>query len=138
MSKAFTLVSILGSALLIAGSVGATRLQEKNAPEDKRQAELSDATPVGLGVITPQQRAHSKLFEDYKDLNGGKTVRDVLALHRGKDVVIGVELPLIASNGSSIPSVAPEQFYKDLALDSDAVIRGTVVQKTAQITESVF
>ena len=67
MSKAFLCGFIAGVALLVV-SVGASRLQDQNAivkerNETRYQAELVDATPVQLGVLTPKQQFHGRLHK---------------------------------------------------------------------------
>jgi hypothetical protein len=72
MSKPFVWGFIVGVALLIVAGVGASRLQDKNAKlkeadEKQYQIEVVDATPVQLGVLTEQQRIHSRLYPYYKE-----------------------------------------------------------------------
>jgi hypothetical protein len=63
-------------ALLVVVGVGASKFRQKNAELEKErveraeyQAELADATPVQVGVLSASQRIHSELYTNYKERN---------------------------------------------------------------------
>jgi hypothetical protein len=143
MSKAFILGFLIGLLLLIGGGVAASKLAPKaqdrdreakrQARERERQAELADATPVELGMLSEKQRAHSRLYKHYAQMTGGRTVGGEMAKKPGKDIGVLVASPLQAAPVGDPPTV--RQFLRRLANDSDSVVRGSVVGKTAQVTE---
>src|SRR5581483_12369261 len=103
MSKSFMMGFIVGLALLVVAGVGASRLQDKavqskdkSAEERQFAIEALDASPVQLGVLTPQQRAHSKLYLHYSQLRR-KTIGDLVTQVKGKYRIVGtvVEVGLL-------------------------------------------
>src|SRR5437763_9943925 len=103
MSKSFILDFVVGIALLVVAGVGASRIQNKavqsrdQAAEEKQfKIEAVDATPVQLGILTPQQRAHSKLYIYYLQLRR-ETIGDLVARAKGKHRIVGtaLEVPLL-------------------------------------------
>ena len=141
MSKSFVLGFIVGLALLIVAGVGASRLQRRDATrieaeelERKYQAELVEATPVELGALSERQRIHSKLFAHYKEARGGDLIGGLVAEAKGKYKIIetGFGPPLTEL---ITKSETPENFFSNLARESDAVIRGKVIRQTSQVTE---
>ncbi|HEX8090283.1 MAG TPA: hypothetical protein VF762_15600 [Blastocatellia bacterium] len=141
MSKSFMFGFVVGAALIVVAGVGASRLQRRDAThmeaeelERKYQAELMEATPVELGALSERQRIHSKFFAHYKRLRGSDVIGGLVAEAKGKYKVIetGVHLPLTEL---ITKSETPENFLSNLARESDAVIRGTVIKKTSQVTE---
>lgn len=139
MSKSFILGLIVGAGLLIVAGVGASRLQDKNtrlkeADEKQFQEKLADATPVKLGVLTEKQKLHSKLFAGYQQRRGDASISELATRAKGK----GKFLQIIAFVGLEPvlkESVTPEKYFGDLTQASDAVIRGSVIKKTSQVTE---
>ncbi|MGA9767660.1 MAG: hypothetical protein WBV94_01365 [Blastocatellia bacterium] len=144
MSKSFIWGFILGTALLIAAGVGASRLQDKNATlnaklkdadENRYQIEVVDASPVQSGALTEHQRIHSRIFAYYKQMRDGlpdhQKISDYFADPKGK--VMGT---IITVGVGAVPDPqTPEEFLGELAHKSDVVIKGTVIRKISQITE---
>jgi hypothetical protein len=140
MSKSFIWGFIIGVMVLVVAGVGASRLQDKNAKlkaedEKRYQIEVVDATPVQLGLLTEQQRLHSKHFAYYKrqaDLMPiyGK-ISEFFANPKGKvmETIVCVRLSFMPE------SKTPERFFSELAQKSDAIIRGKATKKVSQITE---
>jgi len=91
---------------------------------------MTDATPVKLGVLTATQRAHSKLYVGYNAAN--KTIPEMMAEAPGDPItfVIYVGFYRLPNRDTS-----PRAFVSDLSKNANAVIRGTVVAKTSQVTE---
>lgn len=139
MSKSFVWGFIAGVALLIVASVGASRLQDKNAVVQEKnerlyQAEIVDATPVQPGALTAKQRFHSRLFSGAGMHVGGKTISEWMASYKGQRVFLGTDIlgrRFLASDQLE----TPEDFFGRLAQESDAVIRGRITGKISQITE---
>src|SRR5215471_1379726 len=142
MSKSFVAGFVAGIALLIVVGVGASRLNRKDPSQQKDEAaqrkheadlaaELADSTPVQSGVLTERQRAHSKLFSDYKQQRGERTIS--FLARNATDGVAGTTV-LIGQGQLLYPDV-PENYFGKLSRESDSVVRGRVVRKTSQITE---
>jgi hypothetical protein len=141
MSKPFVFGFVAGLALLIVAGVGASRLQQKDAEQDKRRAEVAeyqpeigDATPVRLGLLTPKQRFHSKLHNGSVGDVTGKTISQLIAAYRGQRVVLGryIDGRMWLPSGEPEP---PEDYFGRFAQESDAIIRGRAITKISQITE---
>jgi hypothetical protein len=140
MRKSFLVGFIAGLVLIAVAGAGASKLQNKTlssrdkaAEEEQFRTEAIDATPVQLGVLTSQQRFHSKLYAHYLQLRT-KTISDLVTQFKGKHRVVGtvVEVPLMEV---VTQPKTPESYFGKLADQSDAVIRGKVISKTSQVTE---
>ena len=140
MSKSFVWGFIAGVALLIVAGVGASRLQDKNAKlkaeeEKLYQREVVDATPVHLGVLTEQQRIHSRLYSYYKEMRpspqGYRKITDYFINPKSKVMETTLLVGLLP-----VPEPkTPEEYLGELARESDAIIQGAVDKKVSQITE---
>jgi hypothetical protein len=141
MSKSFVLGFIVGVALLIVAGVGASRLQRRDAAridaeelERKYQAELVEATPVELGALSEGQRIHSKLYTPYKQIKGNETISSLVAQAKGKSKIVETGVYPRLMPEITQPET-PDNYFGNLAGESDAVIRGRVTKKTSQVTE---
>lgn len=97
-------------------------------PQSKAHVE-DPPTPVQLGVMTEKQRQHSKLYNSYK---GNGDLQELLSKTPGEEVTI-TSLP-------GIPELSPKGENTPSALDflvenADAVVIGTVSNKTSQLNE---
>lgn len=140
MSKAFISGLSIGLALLIVVGVGASKLRQKNAERERErvelaeyQAELADATPVEVGVLSANQRIHSSLYTDYKQRNGNATIDELLDLARSSTKI--VKLNFFVGLGPLMEADKPERFFGELARSSDAIVRGRVTNRVSQLTE---
>ena len=139
MSKSFIWGLIIGTALLIVVGVGASRLQDKNAKlkeadEKQFQAKLADATPVELGILTEKQKLHSKLFAGYQQRRGDATISELATRAKGKGRLLQI-IAFVGLEHITNEPETPEKYFGDLTQASDAVIRGSVIKKTSQVTE---
>jgi hypothetical protein len=135
MSRAFTLGVVIGGlALLIAGSVGATRLRpvrvqsEANAQLD---AEREQATRVGTVALDNVHRR--ELFEGYEVFAGGKTLAELAA-----ETTNGY-VRLVVHKGLSVAppmnsQVSRRNLLADEAENADLVVQGTVIRQASHIT----
>jgi hypothetical protein len=138
MSKSFICGFVVGVALLVAG-VGATKWQDQDAivkerNEKQYQAEIVDATPVQLGVLTPKQQFHSRLHKGAGMMVGGKTISEWMAFYKGQRIVIRTDILGRRFLPSDQPEI-PEDYFRRFAQESDAIIRGRVTGKISQMTE---
>lgn len=140
MSKSFISGFVIGIVVLVVVGIGTSRLQDNNSTlkdteEKKYQLEVKDATPVQLGMLTEQQRNHSKLYIYYKAQADSmpiyKRISDLYLNPKGKVMETIVDVGLCP-----LPEPeTPEKFFGNLAQESDAIIYGTVIKKLSQITE---
>jgi hypothetical protein len=96
------------------------------------EAEIKDATPVQLGVMTDAERAHSRLHVGYASLAGRRLSDGAKAARDSGQLTVGLHI------GVCLFSVGPEsskKFFTRLAQESDAIIRGSARKKTSQLTE---
>ncbi|HXU36073.1 MAG TPA: hypothetical protein VN937_06885 [Blastocatellia bacterium] len=140
MSKAFIFGLVIGLALLGVFGVGASKLRQKNAEQEKEreelaeyQAELADATPVEVGVLSASERIHSGLYTDYKQRNSNATIDELLDVARSSTKI--VKLDFYVGLGFLMEADKPERFFGELARSSDAIVRGRVTNKVSQLTE---
>lgn len=139
MSKAFISGLAIGLALLVVVGVGAS-LRQKNAEHERQrvelaeyQAELADATPVEVGVLSASQRIHSSLYTDYKQRNNNATIDEFLDVARSSTKI--VKLDCFVGYGFLMEADKPERFFGELARSSDAIVRGRVTKKVSQLTQ---
>jgi hypothetical protein len=139
MSRKTLLAAIATAAVLTVISISAAqkasklkdqRLASKNdlRQQQKEQAR-ADATLIEDGVKDPRQKEHAKRYKGYKS---GKKLRDLTAatgdvmLRRG-----------VGTQGGD-PGEAPfdfQKFLQEMAGEADAVVIGTVRDKSSQLTE---
>jgi hypothetical protein len=138
MRRSFLFGFLAGLVLLIVAGVGASRLRQKDKEEAAYLRELVDATPVQLGVLTEQQRVHSKLaiYARYEialtGLKGGKKISEAVTNLKGKVYELCISPGL-----TELPSAeTPSSFFGELASKSDSVIRGMTRRKVSQITDN--
>jgi hypothetical protein len=129
MSKAFVAGLVAGVTLLIVVGVGASCHRHQTADEEAFQKELPDATPVRLGVLTKKQRYRSKLCRHYQV---AWTISDMVA-KQSKGKVVGTTV--LPGHGALLKPETPENFFRNIAHSSDAIIRGRVLKKAPQITD---
>jgi len=141
MSKPFLIGFVSGLALLFVVGVGASRLRQKDAEDAKQrselerfQAELVDATPVQLGVLTETQRIHSKLYSHYLKLGSNRTISGLVAQATGKSKIVETGV-LVGMTEVLTEPATPENYFGELTELSDAVVRGRVIRSVAQLTE---
>jgi len=141
MSKPFVLGFVIGLALLVVAGVGASRLHQKDAEDVKHraelaeyQAELSDAAPVQLGVLSQKERIHSTLYTHYRERNNNRRISELIEPARGTHKIVGIDF-LIGLSPLLTESQTPESFLGELARESDAIIRGKVTNRVSRITE---
>ena len=141
MTKPFVLGFIVAVALLIVAGVGASRLQRRDAArldveaeEKEYQAKIVDATPIKFGALSEKQRTHSKLYSNYRQERGGRTISGLAAQAKGKSK-IAKTIAFVGHREVLTEPETPEVYFGELAQASDAVIRGRIAKKVSQITE---
>ncbi len=90
------------------------------------------ATVIKQGVITPKQKEHSRLYQEYG--RGLKSIPEQLASGM-PGVLIKVGPPLQGMTRNPIP-ISLQEFLRKLACDSNAVVIGSVKDNTSQMTEN--
>lgn len=136
MSKGLIVGFIFGVILL--GIVGGASRQGRSDQErkniDRYRAEIGDATPVTIGVLSRKQMIHRKLFNGYSKHLPGESISDLIASHRGRRTVLERNVYGRTWFPSDSPDV-PGEYFARLAAECDAIVRGKAVHKTSQITE---
>jgi len=118
--------------LLVAVAViSATALQ--NPSTKKQVSHEQEATPVQEGVMTKEQRVHSRLFKEQKGI--GKKLSEIADEQSDNEGVV-VEalpgLPMLSPQGESVSKDTLEK----TAGGADAIVIGVVNNKTSQLTET--
>jgi hypothetical protein len=137
MSKGPDIGFVFG--LLMLGILGTGASRQARSNEERRnneryRAEIRDATPVQLGVLNQKPRTNSRLFNAYSKSLPGESITDLIASHRGRRIVLERNVYGRAWLSSAQPDV-PEEYFRRLAGECDAVIRGKAFNKASQITE---
>jgi hypothetical protein len=135
MSKAFVFGLVTGLALLLGIGVRSSRLTQTDPEEKVFQAELPDATPIKVGVLTERQRAHSKLYSQYREMRAQNmdSITELAAHNKGKCKI--VQTRTFTPLGPLLGPDTPENYFDRLARESDAVLLGRPTKKVSQITE---
>lgn len=132
VSLGLVLLGILSvaSTIVITGLGSSQQSPSTNAKKQTgidRRPKLGDPTPVEEGVITEKQRKHSKLYKvdgpnrrKLRDLVSGRTEVDVV--EEAGDVQIPRVLYL-------------DKYLRKISCQSDAVVIGTVSNKSSQLIE---
>jgi hypothetical protein len=120
-SKMFALlgVSLFGLAIAYVVSNGSTSLSKQE-----------DATPVQRGVMSAQQREHSKLYSKY---NSERKISELIRKEKG-DVEVYRLTPL-GADLSTGPIESTSDILKRASCDADAVVVAVVEAKSPQLTE---
>lgn len=137
MSKGFVIGFALGLALLGIVGAGASRQVRKDQERreaEKYQAELADATPLQVGILTRNQRFHSRLYNGYCKHQPGESISEMIASYKGQRTVLERNVYGRMWFPSEQPDV-PEEYFARFAQESDAIVRGRAIHKTSQITE---
>jgi hypothetical protein len=100
-------------------------------------AEVSqeDATPIKVGIMSEKQRAHSRLYDNYKT----NRKLDALPLpdENNKDLEQGVYIePGTPVTSPDAPVLNFEDFLRDAECASDAVVIVDVKDKSSQLTDN--
>jgi hypothetical protein len=119
---------VLVFAIVLVATLAIARLSTSGSDKPDKP------TPIQIGVMSAQQREHSKLYERYK--TGRKL--DEIPLSEFKQ---GVEPGVRIEPGTPVVSseAAPESFedfVRNLTCSSDAVISATIKDKASQLTEN--
>lgn len=132
MSKGFVIGFLVGLSLL--GMVGAGASRQERREVEKYQAEIADATPVQIRLLTRKQRTNSRLYNGYGKHLPGESISEMIASYRGKRTVLERNVYGRMWFPSEQPDV-PEDYFARFAQESDAIVRGRAIRKTSQITE---
>jgi len=132
MSKRFLIGFIVGLSLMFVVGVGASRQKQKSIEGANFQAEFDGATPLHLGSMTERQRLHSKLFNGFRPSD--ERITDLIAPYRGKRIVYGISVSCRRAELFNDPQT-PEDFIVKLSRESDAVVRGKVLDKASEVTD---
>jgi hypothetical protein len=132
-------VAIATAAVLTLISIGAaqkaTKMKDQRlvAKDELRQQQKdqakADATLIQDGVIAPQQKEHAKRYKGYRS---GKKLRDLT--NTIGDMMLRRE---VGTQGGD-PNETPfdfQKFLREMAVDADAVVVGTIKNKSSQLTE---
>jgi hypothetical protein len=125
---ALTLVG-LASAQKVAKLKDRRLVTKNELLQHKQERAKEDATPVVEGVMTPQQREHSKLYKDHRT---GKKLRDLTATVG--DVSLRRDVGVQGGDVGE-PSFDLQRLLQEMAGNADAVVVGTVTNKSSQLTE---
>lgn len=120
VSQKRTIVVILLVAACFVMVIAGSRQQGQKTEE---------ATPIRPGVMTEKQKAHSKIYQGF---GSGKKLRDLAAV-MPSGVKVRRNTPL--SVGESGTALTSSEFIRQLSCNADAVIVGTVREKSSQLTE---
>lgn len=130
MKKAFTLLPVLLLALTFVGGLNALQSQHHKPAIERQEA----ATPIQEGIMSARQKEHSKLYCGYKGAgkNLGQLAEEQIRKGKGDDlgIVLLPGIPELSPTGTAVKDVLAE-----LSCGVDAIVIGTVKDKTSQLTD---
>jgi hypothetical protein len=137
-NKKLTIISVSLLSLFLVGAFATFKQQA----QDKTSVQNEEATLVQTGQVTEKGREYSKLYKKkYSYRNGYKLSELSAAAKRegnGQEIGVAIGEPLIPTVGTSFPAKGNDtskQFLGKISCKADAVVLGTVVSKTAHLTE---
>jgi len=116
------LLFLMAVTISVATVFAAMRGQSRKGTTSNKK---EDATPIQEGVMTERQKQHSKLYQR----SGGRNLRNI-----GKSLVIVIPPPFIEPDDEKTPPTI-EELLQRITCNADAVVVGTVTNKTSQLTE---
>ncbi len=130
-------IVLVTAAILFAVTTFHQQAQDRQI-QNKPQSQQDEATVVQRGQITEKEREYSKEYEKlYSDRKGTKlTELSEISRRKGNKQEIGVSLgvPTIPTVGNS-SSTGNYNLLTDLSCKAEAVVIGSVKNKTAHLTE---
>lgn len=122
------------ASILVLAVMGVISLLQGHAQKASGLKQTEPATPVQEGVMTDRQKEHSKLYENYK---GIEKLTDLIK-QKGDNsnelsITIMPGMPELSLSGQVS---TPEAFLKNLAAESDAIVVGSITDKSSQLTEN--
>src|ERR1700741_3320928 len=120
MRKRLLVVLTLALLTLLVGTVASLSREQSGSDES-----ATVATPVQEGVLTGQQKEHSKLYDSYK---GHGKISKLVQKQNELTVTINPPLPVLSPGGRQTDSL------NTLVDKADAILIGSVTDKTSQIT----
>jgi hypothetical protein len=122
--------ALLILSLLVVSTVIATTTLQRRPQKDSTSIRDDEATPTQEGVMTEKERQHSKLFRGYgQDVTRGKTLRQLVS-EKG-DVNVG----RFIGNVILQTSFSLKDYLKELACRGDAIVVGTVKDRSSNLIE---
>ena len=128
------LKSLLGGDGQAVAKVQASNANKSGVTSTSSQSTGHPPTPIQLGVMSPQQRVHSKLYENYKnDRTLDALPSEWFADGREPGVYIGPGLEVWSADA---PHPSFEELLRNLECEADAVAIGVVKRKESQLTDN--
>ncbi len=130
MLKKMLVLLVASLAIVGVTAMNGLHSHSQNPPATKQDV----PTPVQEGVMTEKQREHSKLYKDYKGVGKLRELIDQEA-NKGADEVTVTVLPGLPELAPATGSALSPGTLENLAASSDAIVVGTITNKTSQLTE---
>ena len=121
--KLLGLILIFGAVLAL--GVHSSSKNTRQPQQNPGKSTQEEATPIQEGVMTEQQKQHSKLYER----SGRRNLRNY-----GKSITVVITLPFVEADNEKPPSTI-DKLLQSITCDADVVVVGTVTSKTSQLTE---
>lgn len=115
---------VLAVTVITAMSTRQGRTQHGIAPSKQEEA-----TPIQEGVMTEKQRKHSKIFKGFREVTGGKKLRDLVTERGDVEVIVPV------GDVQTPRSVNLSKYLQNISCEADLVVIGTVKNKASQLIE---
>jgi hypothetical protein len=113
----------------IATSTKPVTSRSRNLIQRQNLSLQEEPTAIEEGVMTEKQRKHSRLFKRYASLTNGKKLKDTTSETGEVNIAVGIgDRPL--NSGFDLNA-----FVHDSGCRADAVLLGTVNNKTSQLIE---
>lgn len=122
------------SLLLLLIIVAIASLMPSNASQTPAQTasdQKTDATPIQVGVMSEQQRVHSRILEREDPYKSGRSLDDFVD---GQSSGRYIEPPLEITS-PDVPRLSFPDFIKNFMCEADAVVTAVATDRASQLTE---
>ena len=129
--------TVIGIVLIAAAILFAITTYRQQA-QDKSQPQQDEATVIKRGQITEKEREYSKEFSKLYEYRKGRKLSEISEIGKRKgntkEITVSLGIPTIPTIGNQ-PIITESEFFRDLSCKSDAIVMGSVINKSAHLTE---
>jgi hypothetical protein len=111
--------------------VNSTAMRPRGIAQHVGRSDTSEPTPVQEGLLTDKEKAHSKIYEKEYGWRKAQRLRD---LRGAGEIQVTILEPTIPDDPNA-PALTDTEFLVKMSCQADALVIGTVQNKSSQLTE---